>query len=419
MVRAVADGEVMLGGLFPVHQTTNEEPDNCSVLCHATGIERLEAMLFTIDEINGNDTLLPGVKLGANIFDTCCMANVALERSLEFTRGSLSTLDASEFYCDDGSTPKPRAIRKPVAGVIGPGFSSVSVPVASLLRLFKVPQVSYAATSTSLSDKSLYEYFVRTVPPDILQAMAFLDILQAFKWTYVSTVQSDGEYGESAMDYFRDEARARNICIAVSVEIPQTADSVTYDEIVTEIMRKEKAHVVIAFAKTEDVVGLLDAVSRRNSSRRPVFVASETWGNRLAPVTNNQLAAQGAITLVVQSTPIQKFEDYFLGLDPITNTRNPWYKKYWEEVHQCRWNQATGDGTRRCTGKEKINRTLDHQEAKVQFVYDAVYALAIALHRMMHDHCGSQSWKSCKSMHTIDGERLLKDYLLNISFTGK
>jgi len=39
-----------------------------------------------------------------------------------------------------------------------------------LLRLFKIPQVSYASTSVALSDKTRYGLFARTVPPDNYQA---------------------------------------------------------------------------------------------------------------------------------------------------------------------------------------------------------------------------------------------------------
>ena len=41
--------------------------------------------------------------------------------------------------------------------------------MANLLRLFKIPQISYASTSAALSDKGRFEFFARTVPPDNLQ----------------------------------------------------------------------------------------------------------------------------------------------------------------------------------------------------------------------------------------------------------
>ena len=71
-----------------------------------------------------------------------------------------------------------------------------TLQVANLLRLFKIPQVSYASTSAALSDKSRFEYFARTVPPDNFQARAMVDILQYFNWTFISTVNSEGDYGK-------------------------------------------------------------------------------------------------------------------------------------------------------------------------------------------------------------------------------
>ncbi len=71
---------------------------------------------------------------------------------------------------------------KPVSGVIGAAFSGVSIMVANILRLFKVPQISYASTSTELSDKSRFEYFSRVVPPDNFQAQAMVEIAKVMGW---------------------------------------------------------------------------------------------------------------------------------------------------------------------------------------------------------------------------------------------
>lgn len=184
---------------------------------------------------------------------------------------------------------------------------------------------------------------------------------------------------------------------------------------------------------------------------RFVFVASDAWGNRAAPVQGNQAVAQGAITLELQSAPIQRFEDYFLSLNPRSNRRNPWFREYWQEVHNCRWahppdaedqefydsQQAGGvfpggagwtypktqthdiySHLKPCTGNEKVHRKLENQESKVQFIYDAVYAMALALHRVQEEQCGPRPWGICTRMKNLDGEKL-KNYLLNISFNGK
>lgn len=45
------------------------------------------------------------------------------------------------------------------------------------------------------------------------------EILRYFNWTYVSTVASEGDYGETGIEAFEQEARMRNICIATSEKV--------------------------------------------------------------------------------------------------------------------------------------------------------------------------------------------------------
>lgn len=411
-------GSVMLGGLFPVHQK-GEGDIACGIINADRGIQRVEAMLFTIDQINKNDTILPGIILGAEIFDTCARGTYALEQSLEYIRASFSSLDASEFYCEDQSKAKPKFKPTSVAGVIGGSYSTVSIQVANLLRLFRIPQISYASTSAQLSDKSRYEYFVRTVPPDTFQALAMVDIVQHFNWTYVSTVASEGEYGVSGIEYFQQEAMARNICLAARVKISANADRIEFDSVIEKLKKKHNARVVILFLREEDAKGLLDAATRNNQSGKFVWVAADGWGTQESPVNNNELAAQGALTIILQSSAIPEFDEYFLNLKPNDNDRNPWFREYWEMVHSCKWpsvdHPITDSGVTFCTGDEVLTRSKYRQEAKVQFIYDAVLALAYSIDEMRKDLCPERS-KSCKALEKIDGQLLLKNYILNLTF---
>src|SRR5215475_7447585 len=83
-------GDVTLGGLFPVHEYGSpREP--CGAISQFRGIQRLEAMLFAIEQINNDKHLLPGIELGALILDTCSDDNYALEQSLRFVRSRLTS----------------------------------------------------------------------------------------------------------------------------------------------------------------------------------------------------------------------------------------------------------------------------------------------------------------------------------------
>lgn len=66
---------------------------------------------------------------------------------------------------------------------------------------------------------------------------------------------------------------------------------------------------------------------------------------------------------------------------------------------------------------ERIGKDSSYeQEGKVQFVIDAVYAMAHALHNMHKDMCPGKVGL-CSKMDTINGTVLLK-YIRNVNFTG-
>lgn len=70
------------------------------------------------------------------------------------------------------------------------------------IQIYQIPQISYASTSPELSDHNRYDFFSRVVPPDSYQAQAMVDIVKAMGWNYVSTLASEGNYGESGVDAF-------------------------------------------------------------------------------------------------------------------------------------------------------------------------------------------------------------------------
>ena len=69
-----------LAGFFPIHKYGGQAQD-CGEIQKEDGIQPLEAMLYTLDEINKNDNILPGIRLGA----------IGNEKSLNFmfSRGTV------------------------------------------------------------------------------------------------------------------------------------------------------------------------------------------------------------------------------------------------------------------------------------------------------------------------------------------
>ncbi|KAB1263957.1 Metabotropic glutamate receptor 2 [Camelus dromedarius] len=400
------EGDLVLGGLFPVHQKGGPA-EECGPVNEHRGIQRLEAMLFALDRINRDPSLLPGVRLGAHILDSCSKDTHALEQALDFVRASLSRgADGSRHICPDGSYATHGDAPTAITGVIGGSYSDVSIQVANLLRLFQIPQISYASTSAKLSDKSRYDYFARTVPPDFYQAKAMAEILRFFNWTYVSTVASEGDYGETGIEAFELEARARNICVATSEKVGRAMNRAAFEGVVRALLQKPSARVAVLFTRSEDARELLAATQRLNASF--TWVASDGWGALESVVAGSEGAAEGAITIELASYPISDFASYFRSLDPWNNSRNPWFREFWEQRFHCSFRQ------RDCAA-HSLRAVPFEQESKIMFVVNAVYAMAHALHNMHRALCPNTT-HLCDAMRPVNGRRLYKDFVLNVKF---
>lgn len=146
------DGDLVLGGLFPIHEK-GLGMDECGRINEDRGIQRLEAMLFAIDRINQDMSLLPGVQLGVHILDTCSRDTYALEQALEFVRASLTKVDDTEFICPDGSYALQEDSPLAIAGVIGGSYSSVSIQVRYRTPLTSLHFYQYLLSLRTLTMK--------------------------------------------------------------------------------------------------------------------------------------------------------------------------------------------------------------------------------------------------------------------------
>ncbi|VDK28151.1 unnamed protein product [Gongylonema pulchrum] len=448
-------GDVIIGGVFPVHAKGDSPDQPCGVIAETRGVHRVEAMLYALDVINSQREFLRGYKLGALILDSCSNPAYALNQSLDFVRDMIGSTDLSEYQCRDGSQPESRQMpRKNVAAVVGGSYSSVTVQVANLLRLFKIVQVSPASTNADLSDKTRFEYFARTVPSDNYQARAMIDIALHFNWTYVSLVYSADEYGELGAEAFKKEARKMNICIAIEERISPKKEA--FRESVDNLIKKlqpEKivgARVVVLFVGTEYVPELMLQTSERMRlerlprQKRIIWLASEGWdrNNEAYTTGSRKLAAEGAIVLMLASERVPAFEEYFLSLNPGHDKfeRNKWLRELWRHKFDCEFGLPEQSTINRCESHRQTVENFNPDD-KVQFVIDAVFAIARGLQapffyfcimgnikamkeEVCPDDTVASSWISrhsrmpqiCSAMKRIDGEEFYQKYLLQVKF---
>ncbi|EGT32042.1 hypothetical protein CAEBREN_32631 [Caenorhabditis brenneri] len=446
-------GDILIGGVFPVHSKSLNGDEPCGEIAETRGVHRVEAMLYALDQINSQNDFLRGYKLGALILDSCSNPAYALNQSLDFVRDMIGSSEASDYVCLDGSDPnvKKQSQKKNVAAVVGGSYSSVSVQLANLLRLFRIAQVSPASTNADLSDKNRFEYFARLVCFKIasnFKSVLELSLLMTIKrWQWWKLLFDSG--GLTCADAFKKEARKKGICIALEERIQNKKESFT--ESINNLVQKlqpEKnvgATVVVLFVGTEYIPDILRYTAERmkltsGAKKRIIWLASESWDRNNDKYTagDNRLAAQGAIVLMLASQKVPSFEEYFMSLHPGTEAfeRNKWLRELWQVKYKCEFDAPPGSKATRC---EDIK-----QSTKASFCYwsgvcnctrvtislsdwssldiSNIQSMkqAVCPDDAIENHWISRYSKQpeiCHAMQNIDGSDFYQNYLLKVNFT--
>ncbi|XP_026224309.1 taste receptor type 1 member 1 [Anabas testudineus] len=275
-------GNFSIAGLFPLHYTdglTSNLPAlvPCNVgTPNKHGFHLMQAMRFAVEEINNStrpQSLLPGVKLGYQMYDICSApASV------------LATLDLLEHLYQnpstpgtEGNTPSNYDNSQTTVVVIGPDSSSNTFTPAALLGAFLVPEISYEASNQMLSDKFLYPAFFRTIPSDKNQVTAIIQLLIYFNWTWIALLASDNDYGLEGMQSLYQQAPNYGICIAYQGIIPSLTDNTvqTMRNMVDGIL-KTKVNTIVVFSSKSKLRGFFPFVIEQNVTNK-VWIGTEDW----------------------------------------------------------------------------------------------------------------------------------------------
>ena len=455
-----SENTVVLGGLFPIHRANKQTgAQSCSEDLHLLGFERMEAMRFAIDLVNRQGTI-PGVTLAFEMRDTCSSTDLTKQHVARFVNRAIDDGD----QC--GATPSAHASAGlGISGVVGASSSRVSAAAASLLGLFKIPQISYASTSAILSDKSRFPYFLRTLPPDNVQAQAISSLLDALNISYFSLIYSAGSYGYQGAADVREQVRMHNAkrnrsepgqltCIAVDEAIgtERSSQGEIYEAALKalEDHASRRANVLVSFvgayastsffavasslaaraAMDPDEVSKED-LSEIRMSNDQLWITSDSWSNRpelLQPFLLPLI--RGSLGVTPRSHIIRNFTNHFLSLHPDSNpagpTYNPWLSKFWTFIFRCDPDIRNHTLRRLCRRfQAKFIAAQYEQNNKVAFVIDAVLAFAHALREFQKDECGRRYRGVCSGMlstrsgrqRAINGEKLVH-YLLKSTYTS-
>uniref|UniRef100_A0A3P9B501 Extracellular calcium-sensing receptor-like n=1 Tax=Maylandia zebra TaxID=106582 RepID=A0A3P9B501_9CICH len=353
--RMQKSGDVILGGLFPVHFFSS-----ISDLFNVQGFRLAQTMAFAVDEINNNSSLLPNVTLGYTLYDNCAELGIGF-------RGALSLVSGQEeqIILHNTCVGNP-----PVVGIVGDSSSTRSIAISSVLGLYRVPMVSYFATCSCLSDRQKYPSFFRTIPSDAFQVQAMIQILKHFGWTWAGLLITDDDYGFHAARSLQSELSVSGEgCLAYVEVLPTDKDT---DELrrIVDVMKKSTARVVIAFVFETHMINLMEEIERQNVTGLQ-WLASEGWTATAAVLQTPELMPYlgGTLGIAIRRGEIPGLREFLLQIRP----------------------DLLDSNSAICTGQEDLENVntefLDISNLRPEYnVYKAVYALAYSLDDMLGCH---------------------------------
>jgi hypothetical protein len=418
-----AKGDINFGYMTSVHLSSDNKR-SCDILRGTACTECLESLKFALRDLNRRTDLLPNITVGFVAVDDCGTPVRGLEVSMYFIKpnivdNAIIDDDVTSVIANANNSRSQNV--KQVVAVIGPLSSTAAQLSASFLSVFQIPQLAVYATSDLLSDKTIYEYFMRMVSPDTFRIRTVLDICQHFGWTYVSLVYSEGSYGENAaskINYFlQDSSSNYSICLATSQKLYADAKTADINRVVSTLLKFDNVNVVMFFLSGVHRYTFLTAVRQLAGIGRFLFLTGDLFTNYLStPVTD---MVEGAIYIDQQSAEMLDFVQYMATLDPADADGDVWLSSYWEQTKKCSLKDLlnlTGNGC-----KEPISLTPNvcpYSWPTTSRIYDAVQVLGDAIHRLVNDRCPQAFHNKMMLMDCISGPVLL-NYLYKTNLTGR
>ncbi|XP_043943231.1 extracellular calcium-sensing receptor-like [Protopterus annectens] len=424
-------GTLQIGGIFPVIFKKDDveisftKPPN-HVHCETFELRRyrwIQSLIFTVQEINQNPYLLPNVTLGYGIFDSCNAEARALKGVMYLLSGKQDQYIPNYHY----------QTTSPLVAVIGDMSSQVSIQMARVLGIYRVPHLAYGASAVVLSDKKTFPSFLRVYPSDRYLCLSLAKLVAYFKWTWVGIVAEETDYGAYGSQMVKEELAKLGVCIAFS-EMVSTVYSEKRIKHTTKVIKESSAKGIVMYFFQYNMYSLVEEIARQNITEK-IWLASEPWSLHEMLSENNYFKVlNGTIIFSVWPGEIQGLKQFLLKLHPFSNPNDIFIHTFWEHVFGCKWTYINNNESKYgdqmenqaiCTGYEDL-RTKDlpfFDMSTLRYTYKVHIAVQVIVHtlqNLMECTAGSGPFKngSCSSIDNLHTWQLLH-FMKNVNFRMK
>uniref|UniRef100_A0A8D2LXS9 G-protein coupled receptors family 3 profile domain-containing protein n=1 Tax=Varanus komodoensis TaxID=61221 RepID=A0A8D2LXS9_VARKO len=349
--------------------------------------QHLLAFVFAVKEINESPHILPNCTLGFHVYDSYANARRTFQATLRLL--SLQERLVPNYAC---------GIHNNLIAVVGALDSQVSLYMANILDIYKIPQVgSLKSSSQYLINLSLM------VPHETLQYEGILSLLLHFNWIWIGLVFMDNDNGERFLQTVFPMFSKQGVCVAFIEKLP----TYTYIKEINAILEKgadihdklvdSKANVVVlhgesySFALYKWLPYISEVVKGTSNLKGKVWIASANMEINAFVYQRNWETGifHGTLSFSIHSNDLPGFQSFEESRNPIRTNGDEFLRIFWEQAFGCLFPTSVDNDVEEviCTGKERLE-SLPGSFFEMSMtghsysIYNAVYAVAHAMQAM-------------------------------------
>ncbi|XP_032092079.1 vomeronasal type-2 receptor 26-like [Thamnophis elegans] len=396
-------GDIIIGGIaaqfdclveisnFEEHPETKVVEELMAML---KNYQHVLSLIFAVKQINENPDILPNISLGFHIYDSYNNAKMSYHNSLKLLSSQKKAIP--NYNCKKQTN---------LIAVIGGLDAKVSFHMATILGIYKIPQIACCVFAPVTNIKIQLPFFYRMIPSETNQYTGLIQLLLFFQWKWIGIISPDDDQGEKFVQALLPMLSQYAICAAI-IERTLTLSGVLENfesfEPVLEMaasLAKSNVKVYILNAEPQAISCLKWLVYIYGSlqksiqlTRGKVWLMTAQWdfSSETFHRDFDIHFFHGALSLASHSKEVLGFTEFLRSLQPTQSKEDGFIRIFWEQVFNCLFSNSHEDNNNNnnsCTGKENLENlpgtlfeiTMTSQSYSI---YNAVYAIAHALHKM-------------------------------------
>ncbi|XP_053216377.1 vomeronasal type-2 receptor 26-like [Podarcis raffonei] len=293
--------------------------------------------------------------------------------------------------------------QKKLIAVIGGMSSDISFHMADILTLYKIPQLTFGSFAPEESSTKNSPSFYRMVPSETHQYSGIIQLLQHFGWTWVGLLAAADDSGDHFLQNLEPLLSQHGICSAFTERLQKQGRFISLDilsDMASNIYHSfmdRKARAIIIYGESmtllwlSTLVPIADLEYGGNISVGKVWITTAQIDFSVTGfiTRRNFQIFQGAISFAIHASGHLGFQAYLHNIKPYQTRGDGFLQGFWEQAFGCTFSNPsiTLEVDTPCIGQERLE-SLPGPVFEMDMtghsysVYNAVYAVAHALHSM-------------------------------------